>query len=184
MPPSAIRIPPSCLASGKFARALLLALHLNDALLVRRVVDGTPLNAVRLVASAIPATFLARLLEVISASLMPDHAEGGILAVAPTPHLEFALTWCLSLLELNGSALRSHPGLFTAGLRSIQRSLLYHRETLGKLCVTCRSFVHHFAFPSFNTSLSLRMIGMQMYCKPLLSRVPQCRGSHNSCFCC
>ena len=124
---------------GHYARAFLLALHLGDAALVRRVIDATPLGAVRLVASAIPSTFLARLLEIIAASLLPGHAEGGAgLAVAPTPHLEFALMWCLALLDANGSTLRSHPGLFASGLRGVQRALLHHRDTLGRLCATNR----------------------------------------------
>ena len=102
---------------------------------MRRVVDGTPIDAVRLVAAAIPSTFLARLLEVIAGSLLPHHVDDGKIAEAPTPHLEFALTWCIALLEANGLTMRAHPGLFAAGLRSVQRALLFHRETLGKLCV-------------------------------------------------
>lgn len=137
--PSLLPHPRPTLPPGHYARAFLLALHLGDAALVRRVIDATPLAAVRLVASAIPSTFLARLLEIIAASLLPDHAEGGAaVAVAPTPHLEFALVWCLALLDANGSTLRSHPGLFASGLRGVQRALLHHRDTLGRLCATNR----------------------------------------------
>jgi hypothetical protein len=125
-------IPPivHCRIAGQYARALLLALHLNDTPLVRRVVDDTPLAAVRLVAAAVPTTFLARLIEIIAASLLPDSA-----ATPATPHLEFALTWVLALLEANGKPMRAHPRLFAAGLRSVQRALLHHRDTLGKLYV-------------------------------------------------
>jgi periodic tryptophan protein 2 len=123
-----------------------LALHLNDSALVRRVVDETPMGAIRLVATAVPTTFLARLLEIIAASLLPEAAAVATdAALTQTPHLEFALTWAISLLEANGKPMRAHPGLFAPGLRSLQRALLFHRDTLGKLVSSNRYMLEFLA---------------------------------------
>lgn len=110
-----------------FARALLLALHLNETPVIARAVEAAPADAVELVAATVPLAFLQRLLDHVSSRLGP--------APAGSPHLEFYVRWALALLQAHGRGLRERPAHFGGSLRSLQKALLAHREALGKLCV-------------------------------------------------
>ena len=137
----------AALASRHYARGLLLALHLNEAGLIREAVEAPPAGTVPLIAGTIPLAFLSRLLEFFAARLAPGPAGGDVsssgsgsgnasssaAALGSSPHLEFYLTWALALLQSHGRALRERSTLFCGQLRSLQRSLLGHKESLGRL---------------------------------------------------
>ena len=108
-----------------FARGVLIALHLNESPIIATAVESVPANSTHLIARVVPLAFLQRLMDHIAAMLAP--APNG------SPHLEFYLLWALALLQTHGRGLRERPVVFGGPLRSLQRALLGHRETLGKL---------------------------------------------------
>lgn len=121
----------AALASRHYARGLLLALHLNEGGLIAEAAEAPPAPALALVAGTLPLAFLSRLLEFVAARLAPGPA--GPRASGSSPHLEFYLCWALALLQSHGRALRERPTLFGGPLRSLQKALLGHRDSLGRL---------------------------------------------------
>jgi len=121
----------AALASGHFARGLLLALHLNEGALIAQAAEAAPCGALPLVAGTIPLAFLSRLLEFVAARLAPGPASGS--PAGSSPHLEYYLAWALALLQSHGRALRERAALFGGPMRALQRSLLAHRESLCRL---------------------------------------------------
>jgi periodic tryptophan protein 2 len=115
----------AAIAEGSFARALLLALHINETPLVQRAVEAPPADAIALICTTVPPVFLNRLLEVVAARLAPGPAG--------SPHLEFTLRWALALLQTHGRAVRERPLVFGGAVRALHRAIVAHRDALGKL---------------------------------------------------
>lgn len=111
---------------GQFARAMLMALHLNEKPIIEDVLIQTPLRSVHLVACTIPVVFLSRLLEIIAEKLSLESPKA-------TPHLEFFFAWALALLQTHGSAIKERISVFGPPLRALQKAMLSCRDSLGKL---------------------------------------------------
>jgi periodic tryptophan protein 2 len=114
------------LAQEQYARALLLALHLNERPLLASILGATPAAAIELVCRVVPAAFLPRLLEIVAAKLQPGTAD-------TSPHIEFYLMWCLALLQTHGSSLRERSTFVVTALRSVQKALVGQKDSLVKL---------------------------------------------------
>jgi periodic tryptophan protein 2 len=117
------------LSRRHFARALLVALHLNERTLVLRVCMSTPRDAVAAVLGAVPVTFLETLLTAVAEQLVPGPAA--------SLHLDFFVHWLQQLLSTFRTVLAERQTMFAGALRSAQRGLLHHRESLLKMCVPC-----------------------------------------------
>ncbi|RLN88130.1 hypothetical protein BBJ28_00008100 [Nothophytophthora sp. Chile5] len=114
------------LARQEYARALVMALHLNEEPLITRCVEGVPLASIPLVAQTLRGeTYLQRLLQLLAKRL--DRS----------PHLEFYLQWSLAVLNTHGQMLRDDAGSSSAclpTLRALQKSIARHLHDLAKIC--------------------------------------------------
>lgn len=111
---------------GQFARAMLMALHLNEKPIIEDVLMQTPLPSVHLVACTIPTVFLSRLLEIIAEKLSLESPKA-------SPHLDFFFAWALALLQTHGSTIKERISVFGPPLRAVQKAMLACKDSLGKL---------------------------------------------------
>jgi periodic tryptophan protein 2 len=140
----------AAIANGAFARALLVALHLGEPSLIVLSLDAPPVEHISIISTVVPLVFLSRLLDTIAARLSPatELASEKVVAVSQqrsatagvkaSPHIEFYLTWAISLLQSHGRALRERLGLFAGSLRSLQRAMMAQRDTLARLAESTR----------------------------------------------
>ncbi|CAI5742767.1 unnamed protein product [Hyaloperonospora brassicae] len=114
------------LARREYARALVMALHLNEEPLIARCVEGVPLASIPLVAQTLRGeTYLQRLLQLLAKRM------------ECSPHLEFYLQWSLSVLNTHGQTLRDDScssATCLPTLRSLQKSVARHLQDLAKIC--------------------------------------------------
>lgn len=110
------------LRSGAHLRALLVALRLRDPGLVRHVLLSTPPPAVELVAAALPAAVVPRLLGALGEAL-PE-----------SPHLEHLLGWVRAVCSRHGAAVLTRPGDAAPALRTLQKALAGVQEDLAGTC--------------------------------------------------
>lgn len=106
----------------QFAKALLMALHMNEEDLIQRCVEGVPLASITLVVQSLKDVYLKRLMELLAKK------------IDASPHLEFYLQWSLALLNTHGTKLRDEPSDFMATLRALQKSIARHLNDLAKIC--------------------------------------------------
>ena len=112
------------LASNRYSRAALLALHLNEPSATLRMIDATPVAAIRSVAKAIPRIFIKELLTQLARRLVQ------------APHLEHSMEWITAVLEEHSDALRSDASTSAgvlAVLHQVQKAILFHRDSVSKL---------------------------------------------------
>ncbi|KAF9581478.1 hypothetical protein BGW38_001484, partial [Lunasporangiospora selenospora] len=105
-----------------YLKALVMAFRLNERSYIQRVYEAIPPPDVRLVARQMPSKYLERLMKFI-ASHMED-----------SPHLEFHLIWCQSLLTSHGKYLKDHSGEFLTVFRGLQKGVGKLHEDLAKVC--------------------------------------------------
>ena len=84
----------AALGARAHVRALLIALRLGDAALVKRAALSTPPAQVEAAARALPAVYLEQLLRALAALL------------SESPHLEFLLRWVRAVAVAHGPALQ------------------------------------------------------------------------------
>ncbi|CAI5731041.1 unnamed protein product [Peronospora destructor] len=114
------------LARREYARALVMALHLNEEPLIARCVEDVPLASIPLVAQTLRGKmYLQRLLQLLAKRM------------ERSPHLEFYLQWSLAVLNTHGQTLRDDPSssaTYLPTLRSLQKSIARHLQDLAKIC--------------------------------------------------
>ncbi|ETP28848.1 hypothetical protein, variant [Phytophthora nicotianae P10297] len=114
------------LARREYARALVMALHLNEEPLIARCVEGVPIASIPLVAQTLRGEmYLQRLLQLLAKRM------------ERSPHLEFYLQWSLAVLNTHGQTLRDDPSSSATclpTLRSLQKSIARHLQDLAKIC--------------------------------------------------
>ncbi|ETM99384.1 hypothetical protein PPTG_18846 [Phytophthora nicotianae INRA-310] len=114
------------LARREYARALVMALHLNEEPLIARCVEGVPIASIPLVAQTLRGDmYLQRLLQLLAKRM------------ERSPHLEFYLQWSLAVLNTHGQTLRDDPSSSATclpTLRSLQKSIARHLQDLAKIC--------------------------------------------------
>ncbi len=109
----------AALAAGAHARALLLALRLNDAPLLRAALERTPPDAVRATAAAAPHAYLPRLLAALA-----EAAES-------SPHVEHVLRWVAALCAAHGRAMQERAAALLPACRALTRQLARLHDDLG-----------------------------------------------------
>lgn len=109
----------SALGRGKSSLALLLALRLNEAPLVRAVVERTPPDAVAASARAVPAARLRELLGTLA-----ELAER-------SPHVEHVLRWCQALCVAHQRVIRDAAADFAPQLRALGKALARLHDDLS-----------------------------------------------------
>ncbi|RHY31289.1 hypothetical protein DYB32_003624 [Aphanomyces invadans] len=110
------------LAHQEFSKGLLMALHLNEELLLRLCLESVPVESIPLVAQALTDTYLKRLMALLAKGL------------TDSPHLEYYLTWSLAILNAHGPIIDAHSVEFLSTLRALQKSLVTHFNDLSRVC--------------------------------------------------
>jgi periodic tryptophan protein 2 len=107
--------PTTILASLKrkeYLKALLMALRLSQSQVTVKVVEGIPSTDIQLVIREFPESYLSRLLRFLN-----SYAE-------KTPHVEFYLLWCSTVLTRFGRILKTGKGEYAGQLRNMQKDIL------------------------------------------------------------
>ena len=98
--------------SGQYAVALRMALHLNEASLLKDVIEQTPYDKITSSVKSIdPQHQAERLLQILS-KIMTD-----------SPHVEFYLHWCLQLFEIHGLYMERHRATYMRGFRALYKTV-------------------------------------------------------------
>ena len=137
---------------GQHARALLMALHLNEEKGIRYVINNNvPLDVLPIIVHALPrgGPFISRLLHYMAKLLSPVSEDRETENAPINMHLEYVLCWCLTILQefrdylwkygsltsTNNSSTTDSTSTSALGpaLAAIQKALILHRETLSKL---------------------------------------------------
>jgi len=110
------------LSGGEYGVALKMAIHLNESDLVQEVLEGTPYASIPHVARTIGPEQLERLLQFVSKSM------------ADSPHVEFYLQWCLTLLQIHGTYMEKHRGTFMRAFRAMHKNVQSRHDELKTIC--------------------------------------------------
>ncbi|KAF0987887.1 hypothetical protein HZS_688, partial [Henneguya salminicola] len=107
--------------------ALIFSINIAEFDLISQCLESISLKDIRFVASGLSLSASIKILEVVS-DMIDNH----------TPHLEFYLMWCNSILMANGLNLKNEGairyGNMLSLLRKIQKALNYHINNVGRLC--------------------------------------------------
>ena len=109
----------AALAAGAHSRALALALRLNDAPLLRAVIEHTPPQQLRGCCGAVPEPYLARFLAALA-----ETAEA-------SPHVEHVLAWTTGLCAAHGRAMQARAAELLPACRALTRALSRLHEDLA-----------------------------------------------------
>ena len=100
------------LKQGDYGLALRTALALNEAALIRQVLDDTPFGSIAAVAKQVNPEYLSPLLSALAAQ------------VSSSPHIEFYLQWTLCLLQTHGLVVeRQHRSRLLRALRALYKEI-------------------------------------------------------------
>ena len=102
----------SAAARKEYVKALLMALRLSQFQTTLKVAETIPPRDIPLVLRDFPESYLVRLLRFLN-----SYAER-------TPHVEFYLLWCESVLTRFGRVLRGGRGEYAGLIRGMQRDVL------------------------------------------------------------
>ncbi|XP_024525039.1 periodic tryptophan protein 2 [Selaginella moellendorffii] len=107
------------LESKRYSRALLLALRLNEPLLIQKCVEAVDISAISDVVSNVSLSYLGTLIDALAQYL------------EKTPHLEFLLRWCLELCTVHGRTIQSKNRELMPALKSLLKSIASLQEQLA-----------------------------------------------------
>ncbi|KAK3923293.1 Periodic tryptophan protein 2-like protein [Frankliniella fusca] len=110
-----------------YAKALMMAVKMNEQDLIREVVETIPVASVELTVSSMPPVYQVRALKFVAASL------------ESTRHIDFYLQWSTFLLNSLSPGLLRDRGSTTYTqllpvLLTLQKALTRKHEELGKIC--------------------------------------------------
>eukprot|EP00698_Gefionella_okellyi_P013776 TRINITY_DN3791_c0_g1_i1.p1 TRINITY_DN3791_c0_g1~~TRINITY_DN3791_c0_g1_i1.p1 ORF type:complete len:848 (-),score=140.28 TRINITY_DN3791_c0_g1_i1:1180-3519(-) len=108
-----------------FAKALMLALRLNEKEIVEEVFEAVPGVDVQFVVQAIATPYAARLMTYIATYIEQSR------------RIEFYLRWCVALLTHRGRFFKENSALYSSSFRMVQKAVLHHQESLSQLYVLC-----------------------------------------------
>ena len=111
-----------CLEDEAWMDALLMAMRLNEATILRSVYERVPLADVKLLAQELPQIYLKRMLGLVAAQ------------AAESPHIEFHLRWAEALLLSHGTYIMSERSTFSAALRSMHMGFSRQYGDVSRLC--------------------------------------------------
>jgi periodic tryptophan protein 2 len=120
---------------GSHGKALLVALHLSEPVILRAAILAVPVESVGLVATTIPQLYLHSVLEVLAKIL------------TETTHLEFVMQFCLALFRAHGPQIRRASGIYLRSLRSLQKALSVHFHELKRMGDTTKYLLDYVTLP-------------------------------------
>lgn len=101
-----------------------MSLHLNEENIIQTCVESVPLDSISLVVESLREQYLKRFLEFLCKRL------------EMSPHIEFYLQWCRTILQSHGNDLRNHlkSAQYQSTFRALQKGVSMHLSDLSKLC--------------------------------------------------
>lgn len=105
-----------------YSKALVMALRLNEASLLRRVVEAVPPREVQLAMRSVPPAHLERLIALL--------AE----LVVQSPHLQYFLLWVQNLFTCHAVTLRKNSMRLLSALRALQRGVSRRYKDISAVC--------------------------------------------------
>eukprot|EP00736_Rhodelphis_marinus_P001983 Rmarinus@m.290 len=112
----------SAIKEKEYARALVLALRLNESDVLLEALYAVPVSEVEYISRIIPQHHFARFV-----SLVAEQLED-------SPHFEFLLLWIRNFLEWHGTYFRSHVDTLGPALKAAHRVISSHYRNLSSLC--------------------------------------------------
>ena len=110
------------LSIGNFGdQALVMALRLNQANLIKRVFLAIPVGDIKMVVYGCPQVYISRMIRLIA-----QQSE-------ESPHLEFCLRWAESVLSVHGRHLKERKGEYAADVRLLIRAINWIERELRRL---------------------------------------------------
>ena len=101
-----------------------MALCLNEVSLIRAVWQRVPPDAVPLVAAALPAPYLERMLRFLGGEL--DESR----------HIHAIMLWTQEVVLAHAARLRDSPAEFDVALRALHKGIRVRHEELGRVCAS------------------------------------------------
>ena len=111
----------STLSEKDLGKALLMAIHLGEDYVIRRVLHSIPLHDIHLVAQGVPVSYAHRLMVLLSEE------------IAQSKHLEYHLVWAFALLSSHHNHFQERASFFQPAFRAVQKALLAHNRQLAPL---------------------------------------------------
>uniref|UniRef100_A0A1E1XQK7 Putative wd40-repeat-containing subunit of the 18s rrna processing complex n=1 Tax=Amblyomma sculptum TaxID=1581419 RepID=A0A1E1XQK7_AMBSC len=105
-----------------FVRAVMAAFRLNEDELTTEVVEGVPVAEIELVCRSLPQVYVEKLLNFVGAKL------------ETTTHVQFYVTWVVTLLKGHGEALKERSQNIMATLRTVMKNVGLRHAELSKVC--------------------------------------------------
>lgn len=114
----------AAIQKDQYLTAIMQALKLNDATLIRMVFEKVPDSQIQFVVSSLPLIYCERALSKLAVLLESN------------PHLEFILIWIDRILRFHGLSLKNSLSSNTlpSVLRLLQRNLMRHLDDLDQVC--------------------------------------------------
>mmetsp|Transcript_19430 Transcript_19430/g.28794 ORF Transcript_19430/g.28794 Transcript_19430/m.28794 type:complete len:893 (-) Transcript_19430:3154-5832(-) len=106
------------LSLGDFGTALRMAVHLNEFGLILEVIEQTNPKSIPQVIRAFGVENLQRLFQCITKGM------------ENSPHVEFYLTWCLSILQIHGNIVEQNRPAFMRALRAMHKVIQTRQDEL------------------------------------------------------
>lgn len=111
-----------------------MSMRLNEEKLIAEVFRSIPPVDIQLVVTEMPVPYLQRFIRFLA-----KHFES-------SAHLEYHLLWCLHLFNNHGRYLKNNSASFLPSLRTLQKNLTNHYQSLSKVYESAKkfsSFFHH-----------------------------------------
>lgn len=109
------------LEKQEYLKALVMALRLNQANLIKRVFLAIPVGDIKMVVYGCPQVYISRMIRLIA-----QQSE-------ESPHLEFCLRWAESVLSVHGRHLKERKGDYAADVRLLIRAINWIERELRRL---------------------------------------------------
>lgn len=104
----------------EYAKALMMALRLNEKQLIQRVVENIPLSDIELTATSLPDIYIDKILKFIASEL------------ELTRHIHFYLLWIETILTKHGPKINS--SLQMPILLTLQKNMQKKYDDISKIC--------------------------------------------------
>jgi len=109
------------LAGEDHSMALRYAIHLNEFVLVKEVLEATPFKTIPHVVRTVGPNHLERLMQYVAK------------AMADSPHIEFYLQWCHQLLQTHGMHFEAERGPYMRTFRAMHKAVQVRHDELKSL---------------------------------------------------
>jgi periodic tryptophan protein 2 len=110
------------LQAKNYSMALRMALHLNEFVLVKQVLEDIPYVSISIVARTVGPEHLERLMNVV-AKVMEN-----------SPHIQYYLQWCIELLRTHGLYMDKNRSSFMRAFRAMYKIVQTRYDELKTIC--------------------------------------------------